>query len=487
MIPDSNVGTLHALCYRALNCPTIAETKIKEWNQFCPRFALKNVSGSLAASGGVDLALDEGADGLVASYNRMRGRMIPREQWGSSLKRFAAEWEAWKQETGYFDFTDMIEVCLKNFPYPPGNARIFFLDEAQDSTPLQFSLVRSWGDQCEYFVLAGDDDQTLYNFTGANPDSLLEPIADDHMTVLKQSYRVPQRIHKKATRLIRKVKHRMDKEYAPTDREGRVDYMDDTYLEPYTVVSKAVRAAKEGKTIMILASCGYMLNETVKALKSHGAPFHNPYRLTQKEWNPLYSTHGQTSPRDLLTAFLESGIDEGYWTAGQFVTWASELGVDGALIRGKGRRGIEILHQAVSDEAPGIHTVREALKSILEPEAVEPALNRNIDWLVDHLPRKKARELGYALRVHRKHGLEGLKATPGIIPGTIHSTKGGEADEVFLFPDLSASADRAMRETRQGRDSVVRTFYVGMTRAKEALHICRPTTLKGRIPKYMEV
>ena len=32
LIPDSSVGTLHAICYRALGSPTLAETKISQWN-----------------------------------------------------------------------------------------------------------------------------------------------------------------------------------------------------------------------------------------------------------------------------------------------------------------------------------------------------------------------------------------------------------------------------------------------------------------------
>ena len=62
---------------------------------------------------------------------------------------------------------------------------------------------------------------------------------------------------------------------------------------------------------------------------------------------------------------------------------------------------------------------------------------------------------------------------PKVIVGTIHSVKGGEADVVFLFPDLSPGAAR-MYETQDGRDSATRLFYVGATRARETLVICSP-------------
>jgi superfamily I DNA/RNA helicase len=55
--------------------------------------------------------------------------------------------------------------------------------------------------------------------------------------------------------------------------------------------------------------------------------------------------------------------------------------------------------------------------------------------------------------------------------GTIHSVKGGEADVVFLFPDMSQAGDAAYQRHGPARDAVIRLFYVGMTRAREALYL----------------
>jgi len=59
---------------------------------------------------------------------------------------------------------------------------------------------------------------------------------------------------------------------------------------------------------------------------------------------------------------------------------------------------------------------------------------------------------------------------PRVTIGTIHSVKGGEADHVYVFPDMSpAGMDNS------STDSIVRMFYVAMTRAKKTLHLCRPS------------
>ena len=62
--------------------------------------------------------------------------------------------------------------------------------------------------------------------------------------------------------------------------------------------------------------------------------------------------------------------------------------------------------------------------------------------------------------------------TPKLVIGTIHSVKGGEADSVYLFPDLSRAAMREWVNTGEGHDGIIRQFYVAMTRTRENLVIC---------------
>ena len=49
--------------------------------------------------------------------------------------------------------------------------------------------------------------------------------------------------------------------------------------------------------------------------------------------------------------------------------------------------------------------------------------------------------------------------------------KGGEADVVFVFPDVSTSGAEEMEST-EGRDAAIRLGYVAMTRAREELVLC---------------
>ena len=73
----------------------------------------------------------------------------------------------------------------------------------------------------------------------------------------------------------------------------------------------------------------------------------------------------------------------------------------------------------------------------------------------------------------RKHGKAKIAERPLVTIGTIHSVKGGEADVVYLFPNLSRSAFEQWEAPRsKGYDAIVRQFYVGITRARETLVVC---------------
>ena len=75
-LDEQNVGTLHALCFRALGRPTLAEAKLKEWNE-----RVANAPEWQVDAGGVDIddsgSLAGGGSSLLGKANRWRGLMIP--------------------------------------------------------------------------------------------------------------------------------------------------------------------------------------------------------------------------------------------------------------------------------------------------------------------------------------------------------------------------------------------------------------------------
>jgi superfamily I DNA/RNA helicase len=113
----------------------------------------------------------------------------------------------------------------------------------------------------------------------------------------------------------------------------------------------------------------------------------------------------------------------------------------------------------------------EMLLSIFEEAALQQAMNGYLDWYEDNLLAAKKNGMAFPVSVAKRHGGARLREKPQVVIGTIHSVKGGEADAVYIFPDLSVAGYREWI-TPSARDSVIRQFYVGMTRAKESLIVC---------------
>ena len=97
---------------------------------------------------------------------------FPRSRWPIALSQFKAKWTEYKQALGLLDFTDLIETCYRDVYAAPWHPAVIFADEAQDLNRMQLTLIRKWGECANYFILAGDDDQTIFSFTGASPDAI---------------------------------------------------------------------------------------------------------------------------------------------------------------------------------------------------------------------------------------------------------------------------------------------------------------------------
>lgn len=476
LIPDSSVGTLHAICYRALGSPTLAETKISQWNAEHPDLGLSKKSAARVMEDGLDESdtPEEGsADALLAMYSAFRNRLIPYEEMPAQVQHFAKLWEGWKQDCDFMDFTDLLVSGSKELYYPPNGASVAFVDEAQDMTPLQLKVVRNWEKSLRFYILVGDDDQCIFRFSGASPDALIAgDIPQENKIILKQSWRVPVSVHRLAEKWIKKVSVREPKEYLPTDREGAVRRLPGaTVKDARPAVVDAAKQIAAGRAVMFLTACSYHLRTSIiPLLKEHGIPFWNPYRVTQGEWNPL-----RGSKRDMLAAYLEpDGPELGgtrFWSAAQLARWSASCAFEGLLRRGARTRIEELAKHVDGDELLDFYT------DWFEPQGLDAAMSLSTEWLEHQLKPDKAKGLAFPLSVFRRGGWDALEAKPRCIVGTIHSVKGGEADVVYLFPDISPQSYEGIQRGAEGRDAVIRQFYVGMTRAREELVVCNAATL----------
>jgi len=473
-VPPDSVGTLHSLCYRAMGRPEIAELHLQDFNERFPHFALSESVKVNADDMAIEGLMETDGDTMFNQYRRHRVQLLPLTSIHKNLHPFIKAWEGWKMSNDLIDFVDMIGMTLQAGSGPPGGQSIGIYDEVQDFNRLELTLVRKWAEKQEYVILAGDDDQCLYSFTGATPRAFLDPpIPDEQKRILKQSYRIPRAIHKHATKWIKQVKEREPKEYNPRDYEGEVCTIQAHYKLPQLAINAAQHFIKQGKSVMFLTTCGYMLNPIRYYLREEGIPFHNPYRKNRGDWNPLgETTRNRTAFKDRILAFLSRGPKD-LWTFEDLLMWAEIVAAKGNFIKGGKKmleEQLEFRSVYTPDELEALH------RKVFESEFLDEAIKRDLWWLRKRAIAARGEKMEYPIRIIEKYGTQGLRKPPNVIVSTIHGVKGGEADVVFLFPDLSLPAMKGWVENKDEHEAIIRTFYVGMTRARESLIICSPAT-----------
>ena len=473
-IPPENVGTLHRFCFEAIGrMPVVEEKKsyIEEWHAFAPAYAMslpgcKDMNSGLETPDGEKLG-----DKLLSMTTILRNKMIPEEQWPSAAQAFSQQWRSWKATVGGIDYTDMLEIALRDCSQAPNRPRIIFVDEAQDCTALQFAVLRRWAQATEKLIMVGDDDQCIYQFAGATPEAFAIGEIGPQDRLLDQSYRVPYHVWEHATNWIAKVTDRVEKPYLPKHDPdpGFVKRCPFTFKQGPQLADLLAKSIAKYDSAMVIGSCSYMLEPVKKAMLEAGLPFHNPYRLIRADWNPLRLATGTTYAQR-VTSFLRPQTDGKAWTAVEIKEWADVLKADGVFNRG--------FKKKFHDEDYASTPAYRVLIDFFTPEAMEHALAFDLAWWNDNLVNEAAgRKAAFPLKVVEKWGasfLDAAEVPPSVTLGTIHSVKGGEADVVIVIPDLSQEG--MVEWTGKGRSAIRRLMYVAITRARQGVFILKPAS-----------
>lgn len=97
-----------------------------------------------------------------------------------------------KQVISYADFHDCVRMATELNPAYTYRVSELIVDEAQDVSPLMWSFIQAL--QPETLVLAGDPDQSLFTWSGVNPQFLPDLVEEEGYKELRftESHRVPQ-------------------------------------------------------------------------------------------------------------------------------------------------------------------------------------------------------------------------------------------------------------------------------------------------------
>jgi DNA helicase-2/ATP-dependent DNA helicase PcrA len=493
-IPEENVGTLHHFGNGLL------EKGVKLYDK-SPDFLKKfNAANPLCA---VTSDKEDGEEDILAKRDMLLGKLTPQSLWPTHVARFHEAWEAAKAEANVVDFQDMIEAAY-NSDYAPGSPSVIIVDEAQDFSKQQVEIVRKWGLKAEQVYFIGDDDQVLYHWRGASSEAMMNPKLEDwRYRFLAQSYRVPRQVHAAAMPWIERInpEHRLHKDYKPRDFEGAASCVgrgrdECNYKNPRRLVEDAMDHISEGRDVMFIASCRNMLFPLIDVLRRNGIPYANKYVMNSVEdrgWNPL---RNDTILMKGVLAFL-CGVshprgfpDPKGWNVSNLRALAKCLkdkGVDNWEKNLVDENGKDLPDDAVVTERTLqlVFSNKKLNQLFAQLEAKTRGEVGPLHFFEENLaaaywdkPKKSLSDttigrFEYIEKVIQRRKAQALIDPPKVTVGTIHSVKGGEADVVYVFPDLSKPQMEDWRCWNGvgdvGHDSLIRLFYVAMTRAKQQL------------------
>lgn len=352
-----------------------------------------------------------------------------------SFKQIMMRYEEYKQDKIKFDFVDMLHMFMKSGSSLP--VTHVFVDEAQDLSELQWFIVEIFCRNAKQLYLAGDDDQAIYSFIGASQYGFLDREADETI-VLDKSYRLRSNIWKFANRIISQVGRRQAKIVSTRSDGGSVNWWG---LSPEELVERI-----DLNDVLIISPTNIQLARIQSRLEERGVSHtykgKSPAEAAMTETFYWYhrARKGDSIPilqaarllRILKLEAAKAMTEQARLTSGDFISKA--------VLTGHGVRWI-----AGRDSCTYVSTRNSHVRTNLS--AFDIAL--------------------------KSQNIEAMLEKPRVRLTTYHGSKGLEANSVILLTDCSKPAvDYADKNPDYER----RLAYVGVTRAKEELHIAQPQT-----------
>ena len=427
--------TLHSLAVRILGIdPSTQLMKTADYQEFAKWIGIINFN--------TETTVDE--TGMVISKNeylnqinlaRYRGISIAdqynrNEHQGKinwfKLERIAKALPEFKKQSHKYDFTDFIEIVVNKKISPVLD--VLFVDEAQDLNWLQWQMVHLLEENSQKSYIAGDDDQAIYTFQGADVDHFLG--LEGKKTILTQSYRVPQKVHALADLIVNRISKRQPKIWKAREEEGAVHWVHDLRSIDF----------KSGN-MLVLASANYMLDTVKDYLESWGYP---------------YKSKGTNR---LSEDFVMALTDWENWRKGNKLSFDSVKRIYSHLsVKNKQlRRGFKTCKTMMPNKQYSMQECKD-----------QHGLLEDGNWI--KALQCDSKTLSYIQAIQRNG--EDITKPPRITLSTIHGAKGGESKNVALLPDLSWNASKSFENNP---DPVHRQYYTGVTRTQHTLYILSPT------------
>ena len=395
-----------------------------------------------------------------------RDASLPPDLMAGLFRRY----EAAKDRAGRIDFEDMLELTIGLIDSDAAIAaevrdryRWFSVDEYQDTNPLQAALLEAWLGGRDDLAVVGDEDQTIYTFTGATSEYLIS-FADRYpaarVVTLETNYRSTPEVLELANRVLAAGRTAVDerppgvaarppKRLVPSLSSGPAPEIGGfaTGEAELAGMTGALRALARSGTahgaMAILVRTNAQLPAIEDALGAAGIPFHVRgerffARPEVRRAIRVATALGRVEGSEPLVARLETAFER-------------ELGV---------RRDAIPDGEAASERHGAVVTLLELAEELSRADAT-------------------ADIAAFLAEVERRTAIEAGGEAAGVELLTYHRAKGLEWDAVFLpaleegtLPIRQADEPAELGEER-------RLLYVGITRARRYLWLSWATRRMG--------
>ncbi|MEU3773974.1 ATP-dependent DNA helicase UvrD2 [Streptomyces sp. NPDC032472] len=385
------------------------------------------------------------------------GREAPRDM--AEIAQIYATYEQLKRDRAMIDFEDVLLLTVGILQDRHDIAeqirsqyQHFVVDEYQDVSPLQQRLLELWLGDRDSLCVVGDASQTIYSFTGATPDHLLDfrtRYPNATLVKLVRDYRsTPQVVHL-ANGLLAQARGRA--------AEHRLELVSQREPGPAPVYAEYADEPAEAEGVAA----------RIRQLISAGVP--------AGEIAVLYRINAQSEVYE--QALADAGVPYQLRGAERFFERAE---VQKALLalRGAARSGgNDPLLDDVVELGSQVRAVLSSTGWTAEPPAGSGAVRDQWESLAALVrlaedfarARSGATLADLAIELEERRAAQHAPTVQGVTLASLHAAKGLEWDAVFLVgltdgmvPITYAKTDEQIEEER-------RLLYVGVTRARHHL------------------
>ena len=454
---------------------------------------------------------------IASEISVVKNEQIPLEHYYSKscpeevFRSFYRKYEEMHRREGLLDFDDMMTMTYELLTQRADilaawqrHYRYILVDEFQDINLLQYAILRLLANPERNLFIVGDDDQSIYRFRGAKPEIMLnfpKDYPDAKQIVLDRNFRSVASVIRAAQLVSRENTNRFAKRAVHVRKgQGQVDIREFSGQEHESLyLIKKVQESLAGGTPPNEIAVLYRTNQGARPYAERLMEFNIPFEMR----DALPNIYEHWIAKDLF-AYLHLARErldraEFLQVMNRPKRYIARDAIDAKVISLETLRTyyedkdwmldridrLELDLRMLKDMAPyaAVNYIRygmnyeEYLQEYAKARRMKPEeLTDILDEIQDGCRPFKTVEAWYEhLTAYKERLLEqrGKKERDpdAITLATLHSAKGLEFQEVFLvdvnegtIPHRKASMEADLEEER-------RLFYVGMTRAKDRLHL----------------